>query len=91
VLFSGNLQYIFRYIAQDGTRQSTWSDRPDLPVRIEVNILEGRDPVLPALELPLYADMSVACLLQPGAPGCPRTLEAAKQGQALQQLHRPSQ
>jgi prepilin-type N-terminal cleavage/methylation domain-containing protein len=92
VLFSGNLQYIFRYIAEDGTRQSTWSDRPDLPVRIEVNILEGRDPVLPVLELPLYADMSVACLLQPGAPGCPRTPpEAAKQGQALQQLHRPSQ
>jgi prepilin-type N-terminal cleavage/methylation domain-containing protein len=90
VLFSGNLQYIFRYIAQDGTRQSTWSDRPDLPVRIELNILDGREPLLPALELPLYADMSVVCLLQPGAPGCPRILEAAKQGQALQQLH-PSQ
>jgi prepilin-type N-terminal cleavage/methylation domain-containing protein len=90
VLFSGNLQYIFRYIAQDGTRQSTWSDRPDLPVRIELNILDGRDPLLPAIELPLYADMSVVCLLQRGAPGCPRILEAANQGQALQQLH-PSQ
>ena len=91
VLFSGNLQYIFRYIAQDGTQHSTWNDHPDLPVRIEVDILEGREPVLPTLELPLYADMSVVCLLQPGAPGCPRTPEAATQGQALQQLQRPSQ
>jgi hypothetical protein len=101
VLFSGNLQYIFRYIAQDGTRQSTWSDRPDLPVRIEVTILDGRDPVVPALELPLYADMSVACLI-PGAPGCPRASAAAPRasaapppGQSLQQLQqqlrRPSQ
>jgi prepilin-type N-terminal cleavage/methylation domain-containing protein len=90
VLFSGNLQYIFRYIAQDGTRQSTWSDRPDLPIRIEVDILDGRDPVLPAMELPLYADMSVECLLQPGAHGCPRASGAAKQGQALEQLDRPS-
>jgi prepilin-type N-terminal cleavage/methylation domain-containing protein len=90
VLFSGNFQYMFRYIAQDGTRQSTWSDRPDLPVRVEVEILDGRDPVLPALELPLYADISVVCLLQPGVVGCPRASEAAKQGQALEQL-RPSQ
>jgi len=88
VLFSGNFQYIFRYVTQDGTRQSTWSDRPDLPVRIEVNILDGRDLVLPALKLPLYADMSVVCLLQPGAVGCPRT---PGQGQALQQLDRPPQ
>ena len=91
VLFSGNLQYIVRYIARDGTRQSTWSDRPDLPVRIEVSIRDGSDPVLPALELPLYADMSVVCLLQPRAPGCLRTPEAARQGQALQQLDRPPQ
>jgi prepilin-type N-terminal cleavage/methylation domain-containing protein len=90
VLFSGNFQYMFRYIAQDGTRQSTWSDRPDLPVRVEVEILDGRDPVLPAFELPLYADISVVCLLQPGVVDCPRASEAAKQGQALQQL-RPSQ
>jgi prepilin-type N-terminal cleavage/methylation domain-containing protein len=86
VLFSGNVQYMFRYIARDGTRQSTWSDRPDLPLRIEVNILDGPDPVLPASELPLYADMSAACLLQPGGLGCPR---ASKQGQTYEQLHRP--
>jgi hypothetical protein len=86
VLFSGNVQYMFRYIARDGTRQSTWSDRPDLPLRIEVNILDGPDPVLPALELPLYADMSAACLLQPEGLGCPR---APKQGQTYEQLHRP--
>ena len=96
VLFSGNLQYIFRYIAQDGTPHSTWSDRSDLPVRIEVNILDGRDPVLPALELPLYADMSVACLI-PGAPGCPgasaavpRASAAVPPGQSLQQLEQQS-
>jgi prepilin-type N-terminal cleavage/methylation domain-containing protein len=88
VLFSGNFQYMFRYIAQDGTRQNTWSNRPDLPVRIEVDILDGRDRVLPALELPLYADMSVACLLQPGKPGCPRASVPAMQGQAIGQ--RPS-
>jgi hypothetical protein len=81
---------MFRYIAQDGTRQSTWSDRPDLPVRVEVEILDGGDPVLPALELPLYADISVVCLFQPGVVGCPRASDAAKQGQALEQL-RPSQ
>jgi prepilin-type N-terminal cleavage/methylation domain-containing protein len=100
VLFSGNLHYIFRYIAEDGTRQSTWSDRPDLPVRIEVNIRDGRDPVLPALELPLYADISVACLI-PGASGCarapataPRASVAVPPGKPLQQqqqLHQPSQ
>jgi prepilin-type N-terminal cleavage/methylation domain-containing protein len=86
VLFSGNFQYMFRYIAQDGTRQSTWSNRPDLPVRIEVDILDGRDPVVPALELPLYADMSVACLLQPGKLGCPRASQPAMQGRALKQV-----
>jgi prepilin-type N-terminal cleavage/methylation domain-containing protein len=86
VLFSGNFQYMFRYIAQDGTRQSTWSNRPDLPVRIEVDILDGRDPVVPALELPLYADMSIECLLQPGKPGCPRASLPAMQGQALGQV-----
>ena len=86
VLFSGNFQYRFRYIAQDGTRQSTWNNRPDLPVRIEVDILDGRDPVVPALELPLYADMSVACLLRPGKPGCPRASQPAQQSQALGQV-----
>jgi prepilin-type N-terminal cleavage/methylation domain-containing protein len=93
VLFSGKFQYMFRYITQDGTRQSTWTDRSDLPARIEVEILDGRDPVLPALELPLYADMSVACLLQPGARDCPAVSETAKQGQALEQARsrqRPS-
>lgn len=86
VLFSGNFQYMFRYIAQDGTRESTWSNRPDPPVRIEINILDGRDPVVPALELPLFAEMSIACLLQPGKPGCPRAALPAMQGQAPRQV-----
>jgi prepilin-type N-terminal cleavage/methylation domain-containing protein len=86
VLFSGDFQYVFRYIAQDGTRQSTWSNRPDLPVRVEVDILDGRDPIVPTLELPLYADMSIECLLQPGKPGCPRASLPAMQGQALGQV-----
>jgi hypothetical protein len=86
VLFSGNFRYMFRYIAQDGTRQSTWSNRPDLPVRIEVDILDGSDPVVPVLELPLYADMSIECLLQPGKPGCPRASLPAMQGRAPGQM-----
>jgi hypothetical protein len=94
VLFSGKFQYMFRYIGQDGARQRSWTDHADLPVRIEVEILNGRDPVLPALELPVFADMSAACLLQPGTPGCPAVSKAANQARALERFlstHRSSQ
>jgi hypothetical protein len=85
VLFSGRYRYALSYVGPDLTRHSTWSDRPELPLRVEIDILQDQLPLLPTFALPVPTDFTVACLLQP-VPSCPAAAEVRKQVQSLERM-----
>jgi prepilin-type N-terminal cleavage/methylation domain-containing protein len=72
VLFSGPFKYIFRYDTQENRTLPIWANRPELPARVELVILDGRGPIFSApIELPVFASLSAGCLLNTTLQGCP--------------------
>jgi type II secretory pathway component PulJ len=72
VLFSGPFKYVFRYYTRDGLSQPVWSNRTELPARVELIVTDRRGPIFSApVELPVFASLSAGCLVSSGLPGCP--------------------
>ena len=72
VLFSGPFKYVFRYTSRNGEQTPTWAGQPDLPSRVELQIL-GIDslPLSTPIELPIFASLSAGCFTSSTLPGCP--------------------
>jgi len=82
-LLAGPYRYRFSFVAADGTRVATWQDRPDMPARVELAIVAGDRPVLPAaLSFFVPANLSAACITDVPPDFCDSETDDPDDGEA---------
>jgi prepilin-type N-terminal cleavage/methylation domain-containing protein len=85
VLFSGPYRYFMRYYSRDGVEKSVWADPSSLPVRVVLNIVDERHgSSVVAIQMPLFASISSACMVASNLSDCPVTPPALDANDPIQ-------